>query len=76
MYIFNDMIDMGLKEGETWKSDIHKKVAQNCLLCNPRIHTRDALTEGVGIINSIPDDKIKLVTAIDLMELGVPGLGT
>jgi hypothetical protein len=74
MYIFEEMIDLGLEEGETWTSDDHRVVAQNILLCNPLINQRDLLCEGVAIINSIPQDQIRLVTAKDLKDMGCPGI--
>ena len=74
MYGFEEMIEMGLREGETWKSDAHRVVAVNMLILNPRITTRDLLMEGVSVINQIPDDQIRKVTVNDLVELGCPGL--
>lgn len=71
MYIFPTMIDLGLKKGEKWASKAHKLVAQNVLLCNPRITTCDCLMMNVGIINGIPKEDIKKVTVIDLVNLGV-----
>lgn len=68
MYIFADMIDLGLPEGEIWSSEDHRVVAQNIGLCNPRVTTRDSLTEIVIAINKIPQCAIRHVTAADLAE--------
>lgn len=70
MYILLDMIDIGLKDGEVWTSDIHRKVAQCVCLNNPLITTKDALMDNCAIINKISDDQIQNVTGDDLRELG------
>ena len=70
MYIFPEMIDMGLQEGQEWPTEYHKIVAQNVLLCNETITTRDALTQGVQNILKIPEDKIKTITFEDLSKYG------
>ena len=62
MYIFPDMIDMGLTKGETFKSDAHKVVASTIGLCNPRVVQRDHLMTIVKAVQEIPLDKIKSVT--------------
>lgn len=68
MYIFPEMINLGLKEEEDWTSEDHKKVASTVLLGNSNINTRDRLTDAVGKINKIPMEEIKLVTIDDLMK--------
>lgn len=70
MYMIPSMIDMGLKEGEEWPTEAHKEVAMNILLCNPKINSRDKLTEGVSKILKIPNDIIKTVTIHDLPKYG------
>jgi hypothetical protein len=70
MYMLDNMIEMGLKEGESWASDMHREVAMNVCLCNPNITSRDALTYNVGIINKIPKKDINKVTFADLLKLG------
>jgi hypothetical protein len=65
------MIDIGLKKGEKWASKVHRVVAQNALLCNPRITTCDCLQYNVSLINKIPKEKIKKVTVRDLFGMGV-----
>jgi len=66
MYMIEGMIDMGLKEGQTWPTDAHRKVAQFMGLFNSRVTTRDALYEVVQAVIKVPADQIELVTAIDL----------
>lgn len=70
MYIFPEMIEMGLKEGEKWSSEDHREVAMTVCLCNPLITSRDDLQHNVGIINSISQENIRTVTGADLIELG------
>jgi len=70
MYIMNDMLEMGLEDGEEWPSDHHRDIAAFVCLCNPRINTRDLLMENVSIVNKIPAEKIKKITPLDLTELG------
>lgn len=70
MYMIPNMIDMGLKEGEEWPTQVHKEVAMSVLLCNPSINTKDKLTEGVSKILKIPNDVIKTVTINDLPKYG------
>lgn len=71
MYVFSNMIDIGLKKNDKWASKAHKTVAQNVLLCNPRINTCQLMIDNVSIINAIPKEKIKKVTLHDLFDLGV-----
>jgi hypothetical protein len=68
MYAFPSMLEL---TGQEWPSDAHKKVAETALLCNGRYHNLTDLKEGARIIAEIPDDKIKLVTAMDLYALGI-----
>jgi hypothetical protein len=72
MYVFEEMIDLGLEEGKQWTSPLHKTVAQNLLLNNPRITTRDTLTECVNKINSIPKSEIRSFSFYDAFKLGIP----
>lgn len=69
MYIFPEMIQLGLSDGQRWPSPAHKKVAQTVCLCNPRVRSRDTLQNMVEKINAIPKDKIKLVTLGDLARV-------
>lgn len=62
MYIFDDMINMGLKENQEWPSIYHEGVAKNLLLCNPMVTTRDTLTEGVQWVLSHSEEWAKTVT--------------
>ena len=62
MYAFPEMIDMGLKEGQQWPSEIHRAVAQNLALYNPDVRTRDHLTDIVQKIITVPMDRIKMLT--------------
>jgi hypothetical protein len=64
------MIEMGLEEGESWKSEIHRQVSINALIQNPRVFTKDKMVRNVKIINSIPEDKIEDITISGLLELG------
>lgn len=68
MYIFPEMIDMGLAEGQTWPSPEHRVVAQNLGLCNPDVRERDRLTEICQGVIKIPQDRIKTVTPVQCRE--------
>ena len=46
-------------------------MAENTLLCNPRITSKDLLIENVSIINRIKKDKIEKVTLVDLYKMEV-----
>jgi hypothetical protein len=74
MYIFPDMIDMSFSDKEKieWPSKAHKVVAENVLLCNSLITDRDTLINCGRIIRKIPKSKIKIVTLLDLVKLGIP----
>lgn len=73
MYIFPDMIDMGLKDGQSWPSDAHRVVASRLGLSNSRVTTRDALTELCQAVIAIPQDRIETVTHNDCaIEFKVP----
>lgn len=71
MYMIPDMIDMGLKTGQTWPSKAHRQVAQNLFLCNPLIMCRDALNDGVQKVIAIPKHRIKTITLAELPEFGL-----
>lgn len=71
MYIMKSFLN-GSFLGIKWNSRIHKTVAENCLLCNPSIVSKDRLVECATIINGIPKEKIQKVTLGDLVELGIP----
>lgn len=70
MYMFEDMIDMGLDAGTNWTSTAHKIVAINCCISNPAVRTKDILSHNVSIINSIPIENIKTVTLANLINMG------
>ena len=74
MYMFPDMIDLGLADDEEWASDAHRVVASNAFLCNPNITNRDDLMHNCGIVNKISMLRIKKVTFQKLRELGCTGL--
>jgi hypothetical protein len=67
MYIFPDMIDMGLKDGQKWPSEEHKTVAQALLLCNSQVFERDILTEGVQWVMRFSEEKLKTLTMQDVI---------
>lgn len=68
MYAFPEMLEM---TKQVWPSDAHKQVAENILLCNSNYHSMTALMEGARTIAEIPEDKIKLVTMMDMYALGI-----
>jgi hypothetical protein len=71
MYVFPEMIEIGMKKGEKWPSKAHKTVAMNALLCNPRITSAEIMKRNIEIINKIPKERIKKVTRAELFEMGV-----
>jgi hypothetical protein len=71
MYMYESMIDMGLKEGQSWPSPAHRTVAAHVLICNPRIRSLTSMEEQVAIINQIPLAAIKKVTFTELYDMGV-----
>lgn len=77
MYIFDEMIEMPMehliKAGKAtgWTSEDHKYVAQKILLSNPAITDMDNFIRCTEIINNIPQDRIRLVTLADLIDLGI-----
>lgn len=78
MYIFKNMIDLGLKDGQTWPSDEHREVAAGIGTCNSMVRSRDALTEVCQAVILIPADRIKTVTfkqaALEFKVPYVPGM--
>ena len=70
MYIFEEMIEMGLEEGQEWPSEIHRIIAVEVCIQNPRVNSCEILVENVRIINQIPVSDIKKVTYTRLIELG------
>lgn len=75
MYIVPDMIDLGLEEGQTWPSPVHKEVAQAIALTNPNVNTRDTLMAIVKVVNQIPQNKIEKITYNQLIRKGLPDVG-
>lgn len=65
MYMIQEMIDQGLKEGQKWPSEGHRVVASIIGLCNPRVVTHDSLTDIVQAVIKIPVDEITFVTYED-----------
>ena len=70
MYIASNFIDLGLDEGEEWTTPFHKEIASLCLLCNPRVFTRERLMKNVKIINSLDKPFLMTATVSDLLEKG------
>jgi hypothetical protein len=66
MYLIDDMIEMGLKDGQKWPTKAHRNVAINLALGNPLICTRDALTGVVQKVCAIPEKDIKTLRWTDL----------
>ena len=72
MYIMPEMIELGIEDGKEWPSAAHRTVAQRLFLCNPLIHTRDALTSAVSKLLTVP---LKEIETLTLEDLGKYGLG-
>lgn len=73
MYIFNEMIDLGLKEGQEFTSEDHKIVAQTIGLRNPNVTNRDILVDIVQAVLKVPQDRIRKITYEELVkEFGCP----
>lgn len=70
MYMMESMIEMGLQKGEKWTSDDHRTVAVNACIGNPNINRMQILQDNIKIINQVPQDQIRQVTAEQLEELG------
>jgi hypothetical protein len=68
MYAFSEMLK---GTGQVWPTEAHKTVAEAVLIGNGRYFTMSDLKNGAEIIASIPEDRIKLVTAADLSAMGV-----
>ena len=72
MYIMESMIDLGLGTGQQWPEDpAYREIAKSICLCNPSINTRSKLMSIVGKILSIPKDRIRTVTFLELPEFGI-----
>lgn len=68
MYMFEDMINMGLKEGQEFPSEDHKVVAIKVAICNPKVTQRDILMDVVDAVCKVPQEKIQEVTYRQLIE--------
>ena len=69
MYIFPDMIDMGLKDGQEWPEDeAYRKVAQHLLLQNSLVFDLSTLIEGVQWVLDIPAERIRNITLNDILN--------
>ena len=70
MYIYEDMVDMGLPNGVSWPTEAHRIVAQNILLNNSQIDDLDKLKQGVINVLNIPTTKIKTIKMEELSKYG------
>jgi hypothetical protein len=73
MYALDEFVDMGLADENQqfeWTSDAHRQVAINLCIGNPNIFDMDVLSRNTKIINAIPMDRIKKVTAQDIIDMG------
>jgi len=68
MYCIENMIDMGLRKNEEWTSPEHREVAILMCIANPLIRDRDALYDNCGKINSVPNDRIKTISTLELIN--------
>lgn len=68
MYIMESMIDLGLKENQTFPSEEHKAVAMTLGLCNPHVKTRDCLTSIVQAVCEVPIERIKTITLEEMIK--------
>jgi len=68
MYIFPNMIEMGLKEGKTWPSHDHKQIASTIGLCNPNVTTMDTLQAVVTAVCAVPQERIRRVSYKELVD--------
>lgn len=68
MYIFPEMIDLGLPDDGSleFPSEDHRAVAQALALGNPNVTTRDQLAFIVREVCNIPVEKIRTVCPRDL----------
>jgi hypothetical protein len=68
MYCLESMIDLGLKNGQTFPSEEHKDVAMTLGLCNPRVTDRTTLTEIVQAVCKVPAERIKTITLDEIIK--------
>ena len=73
MYAFESMIDLGLKNAgfKKWKSDWHRVVAVNMCIGNPAVKNMDTLIENVKLIQAVPNDKIRKLTVMEAIKMGI-----
>jgi hypothetical protein len=69
--MLDDMIDLGLKDGQKWPSKAHREVAAALAICNSSITDRGTLTDVVQKVCTVPKSRIKTVTRADLAEYGL-----
>ena len=62
MYLFEEMIDSGLSEGEEWTSPDHRQVAVYACINNARVDCMDTLCGNVSIINDATQEEIRTIT--------------
>ena len=75
MYCIPEMItNFGLEEGQQWKSDVHRTVAENVCIGRPNINTRSKLMEAVAWINSQDEDFLRTATVGNLVDAGFPAI--
>jgi len=68
MYLVENMIELGLLEGQKFPTKAHKKVAQAIALCNPNVRNRDTLTDIVQAVLKVPTAKIKTIPYEKLVD--------
>lgn len=68
MYMIENMIEMGLEEGQEFPNNAYRVVACNLALFNKNVTTRDALTTIVQEVLLIPEDKIRTITFYELSD--------
>jgi hypothetical protein len=71
MYLMEEMIDMGLQDGQKWPTPAHREVACSLALFNPIVTNRGTLTEIVQKVRKIPKSRIKEVSKSDLPQYGL-----
>ena len=77
MYIFPEMIDLGLKQNQSWPTKAHKTVAITLAICNPNVYNKDTLMDVVASVLKVPEDRIKEVTYEELRtKYDLPAIAT
>lgn len=68
MYMFPEMVNMGLHEGQEFPSDDHRVVATTLCIGVPGLDNKDDLTTIVQSVLKVPQDRIRTVT-IDQLKM-------